>query len=115
MGFSLVYLVQRFIYRVVDFFHHWYVDGSRTIARNYILTLQSADHIFAVKITAKHFFEPLYKDYTIIGHILGVIFRTGRIISGVVVYAFYTIIFAVVYVAWVAIPAVILFYAIRNR
>jgi len=114
MDFSFVYLVQRFFYRFFDFFHHWYIDGSRRFAHIFISTLESADRTFAVKITMRHFFEPLYKDYTVIGRILGIIFRTGRIAIGAVAYFVIAGIFAAIYLVWLAIPAVILFYAARN-
>lgn len=110
MDFAPVYLVQRFFYRIVDFFHHWYVDGSRSIGDQFMLTLRTADESFAIKITLRHFFEPLYKDYSIIGRILGVIFRTGRILVGGIAYLLISIIFAIVYLAWLAIPALMLWY-----
>ena len=31
MNFALVYLIRRFLYVLGNFFHHWYVDGSRAI------------------------------------------------------------------------------------
>ena len=75
-----------------------------------MVTLEAADQTFAIRITLRHFFEPLYKDYSIIGRILGVIFRTGRVIVGGVVYLLITIMFAVVYLVWLAIPAALLWY-----
>jgi hypothetical protein len=114
MDFSFVYLVQRFFIRFIDFFHHWYVDGSRAFGKHFMSALSTADRSFAVAITARHFFEPLYKDYSIIGRILGVVFRSGRIAIGAVAYLFLAIIFACAYVIWLAIPAVIIFYAARN-
>lgn len=115
MDFSPVYLVYRFFYRIVDFFRHWYIGGSRVIAHRFISALEDADRAFAVKITFQHFFEPLYKDYTAIGRILGFIFRTGRIVIGSIAYAIIAVVFAVIYIVWVSIPAAIIFYAIRNR
>ena len=76
-----------------------------------MLTLRATDESFAIKITLRHFFEPLYKDYSIIGRILGVIFRTGRIILGGIVYLLIAIIFAVAYIIWLGIPAALLWYA----
>jgi hypothetical protein len=110
MDFAPAYLIQRFFYRIAAFFRHWYVDGSRAIANKYMVTLEAADQTFAIRITLRHFFEPLYKDYSIIGRILGVIFRTGRVIVGGVVYLLITIMFAVVYLVWLAIPAALLWY-----
>ena len=115
MDFALVYLIQRFFYRLSDFFHHWYVDGSRVFAHKLISTLEGADQTIAFKITLRHFFEPLYKDYTVIGRILGVVFRTGRLILGSAFYLFIFAAFAVAYLIWIAGPAIILFYAATGR
>ncbi|HVM76714.1 MAG TPA: hypothetical protein VMU07_01000 [Candidatus Paceibacterota bacterium] len=115
MDFSPAYLVQRFFYRFFDFFHHWYVDGSRSIAHAFISTLTAADRTFAVKITLQHFFEPLYGDYSAVGRVVGIPFRAGRVLIGGVAYLFVALVFAAIYIIWVAIPALVIYYAIRNR
>jgi hypothetical protein len=114
MDFALVYLTGRFFYRLRDFFHHWYVDASRHFAYAFTAFLESLDRTFAVKITLKYFFYPLYKDYSVIGRVLGVIFRSGRIIIGVAVYAFWTALFGLVYLAWILIPPILIFYVLRS-
>jgi len=114
MDFALVYLIQRFFYRIFDFFHHWYIDGSRAIGRSFMGALTKADQSLALKITIRHFFEPLYKDYSVIGRILGVIFRAGRILVGAVVYVFLLAVFLAVYLVWVALPFVIFYYAAKT-
>lgn len=76
--------------------------------------LTSADQSLALKITLRHFFEPLYKDYSAIGRILGVIFRTGRILIGLAAYIFVTAFFLLVYLIWIAIPFAILYYAAKT-
>ena len=113
MDFAPAYLLTRFIYRLVDFFHHWYVDGSRSIGHRFISTLEGTDRSFALKITLRYFFQPLYKDYSIIGRILGIIFRSGRIVMGVAAYLLISLVFLAIYLAWIATPAIILFYAVR--
>lgn len=113
MDFAPVYLIQRFLYRILDFFHHWYVDGSRLIGHKFISTLEDADRTFALKITLRYFFQPLYKDYTVIGRILGFFFRTARILLGAALYFVIIILFLIFYLAWVLLPATILFYAIK--
>jgi hypothetical protein len=112
--FALGYIVHRFFYRIWAFFHHWYIDDSRAIAHHFVSTLEEIDKSLAVAITLRYFFQPLYKDYTVIGRILGVIFRTGRILIGVAVYILVTVPFAVFYVIWVALPPFLLFYALRG-
>ncbi len=114
MDFSVVYLARRFFYRFLDFFHHWYVDGSRAIGRRFMKTLTAADRSLAVAITLRHFFEPLYKDYSVIGRLLGIVFRSVRVAIGAVCYLFLAIVFMILYLIWLAIPAVIIFYALKH-
>lgn len=79
-----------------------------------MVTLTKADQSFAVAITLRHFFEPLYKDYSIVGRILGIFFRSVRVLIGGACYLLLALGFAVVYLIWLAIPAIILFYAAKN-
>ena len=90
------------------------MDGSRVIGRRFMATMTAADQSFAVAITLRHFFEPLYKDYTIIGRIMGIFFRSVRVVIGGALYLVLAIAFAIVYVIWLAIPAIILFYAAKH-
>jgi len=69
------------------------------------------DRTFAVRITFRYLFQPLYKDYTVIGRFLGFIFRTSRILVGIVVYVFFIILFLVFYLAWLLVLPAIIFYA----
>jgi hypothetical protein len=114
MSFSLVYLVHRFFYRLFDFFHHWYIDGSRHFAHVFISFLERLDEIFAVKITLRYFFQPLYKDYSIMGRILGIIFRSFRVLIGTAVYILVSFVFLVIYLGWLAVPPIIIFYVFKN-
>lgn len=114
MNFAAIYLANRFFYRLTDFFHHWYVDASRVIAHAFISTLESLDRTFAVKITLQHFFQPLYGDYSVIGRIFGIFFRTIRSTIGLAVYLFCAISFAVGYLAWISVPLIIIAYAFLN-
>lgn len=109
MDFSLVYLVTRFFYRIFDFFHHWYVDGSRVFGRKFIGVLTELDKTFALKVTFEHLFEPLYKDYSVIGRILGAIFRTARVLIGFVIYLLIAVIAAALYIIWLAIPMFVVY------
>src|SRR3989344_2268545 len=115
MNFSLIYLANRFFYRLFDFFHHWNADGSRVFFHHSISLLERLDRYFAVRITVRYFFRPLYGDYTIIGRILGIIFRSGRIVIGATVYLFVAALFFVVYLLWLLIPAVAILYVLRAK
>lgn len=114
MNFSVVYLAERFFYRIFNFFHHWYMDGSRAIGRSFMAAIASADRSLALRVTVRHFFEPLYKDYTIIGRILGVVFRTCRVAIGLVAYLVIAACYILAWAVWVLIPALIIYYAAKT-
>jgi hypothetical protein len=112
--FALIYLAHRFFYRIFEFFRHWYVDGSRVIAHRFLSTLEEIDETLAIAITLRYLFQPLYKDYSIIGRILGLIFRTGRILIGSAIYLVIALLFLAFYLVWIAIPAVIILLVVKN-
>jgi len=114
MGIAPAYIIQRFFFRLADFFHHWYVHGLRRIALICIDTLANFDKTFALKITLRYFFHPLYKDYTIVGRILGVVFRSGRVLIASALYAVVGLAFLIVAAVWVLIPPFLLIYAISS-
>ena len=84
------------------------------IGRRFMGAITAADQSFAVAITLRHFFEPLYKDYSVIGRILGIVFRAARVAIGGIFYILIALLFAIIYLVWLAIPAVILFYAAKH-
>ena len=114
MSFAPLYLVNRLFFRISDFFHHWYADGSRTILRGFVRFFEQLDHTFAFAITLRYFWKPLYGDYSIVGRIFGVIFRTFRLLFGAVVYALIGLVLAAVYLAWLAVPFALLFLAYKS-
>ncbi len=109
MSFSIVYLVERFFYRIFQFIYHWYVGGFFWFVRSALNFLEALDRFFALKITLRYLFRPLYQDYTLIGYILGFIFRSGRLIGGGLVYLAVLIVAAGLYAIWAALPVYILY------
>src|SRR3989344_4716217 len=73
MSFAPLYLLNRLFFRISDFFHHWYIDGSRAILHRCTSVFESLDQTFALRITLRYFWKPLYGDYSIVGRIFGVI------------------------------------------
>jgi hypothetical protein len=72
--------------------------------------LSRVDYYLAWKITFKHIFQPLYRDYTFLGYVLGFIFRSIRLFIASVIYL---ILFAVIiglYIFWLLIPPIIIYF-----
>lgn len=114
MNFALVYLGSRAGRRVADFFRHWYWDGSKVFFHRALSLLEELDRTFAVRVTLVHFFEPLYQDYSIVGRILGLIFRTGRALIGAAVYAAVVGAAALIYAAWLLVPPALFVYGLAR-
>ncbi len=109
MESASAYLFRRFFYRIIEFLRHWYVESVR-IYFNFVLNqLQAIDYSFAWKITLKNLFKPLYKDYSVIGYVLGFIFRVLRLFVSTIIYGFIFVFAAAVYVAWLALPVFLIF------
>ncbi len=71
--------------------------------------LERLDYSLAWKITLKNLFRPLYKDYTILGYVLGFFFRLGRLILGTVIYVVLFAIAAAAYLFWLLFPIALIY------
>ena len=111
MNFAVVYIINRFFYRLIDFFHNWYVHGSKFLIHRFVSVLEEIDRTVAIKVTLRYFFQPLYKDYTIVGRILGIVFRSGRLLVGGLIYLVLILFFVVIYAVWIILPPAVLIYA----
>lgn len=107
MDFAPAYILKRLLFRVKDFFHHYYVDGTRFLFYEFINFLERIDRSVAFRITFKNFFVPLYRDYSIIGRILGILFRSIRLLGGGVIYIFLGIIFLLLILFWFLLPIIL--------
>ncbi|MEK7192229.1 MAG: hypothetical protein AAB646_01810 [Patescibacteria group bacterium] len=109
MSFSLVYLVHRFFYRIYEFLRHWYVGGFLAVSHQTINFLEKLDRKIALKITWRYLFKPLYQDYTLLGYILGFIFRTLRLVFGGAIYLLIFGIAISLYCVWAAVPPYLIY------
>lgn len=103
------YLGGQFIRRVFEFLEHWYWGSFRVAGGKFMELLQDWDRFFALKITARHWLEPLYQDRTFIGYVLGPIFRTGRIVVALVVYLVLAALAGLLYVLWLLVPPYVIY------
>ncbi len=114
MSFAPVYLLNRALFRLSDFFRHWYLDGTRSFAHNFLRSLSGLDHTFALRITMHNFNRPLYGDYSPVGRVLGFVFRTFRIGIAVVLYLVWAVIYLGAYIVWLVVPFIPLYLAYRD-
>ncbi len=102
--FALVYLAERLAFRIAEFLRRWYILAFKEILHAVMRRLSSLDRKFALKITLLHFFTPLYGDESLIGRMLGVVFRSIRIALALALYISILLVFAAAYLVWALIP-----------
>lgn len=111
----LVYLIRRFFYRIYDFLRHWYVKSAK-IYSNFVLDrLAKIDRVLAWRINLQYLFQPLYKDYTIIGYGMGFLLRLLRLIGTGFVYLVIFAIAILIYLVWLLIPILIVWWVLTSN
>ena len=104
-----LYLFNRFTFRLKEFLRHWYINSFFVYSQFIVFQLEKLDRFFAFKITWCHLFQSLYQDRTILGYILGFIFRLQRLFAGGVSYLIIIGVAAGLYLVWLAFPVYIIY------
>jgi|SRR3989338_1170616 len=104
MNSAPVYLISHFFFHIFEFLRHWYLNSFIVIGRWLMNNLEWLDRMLALRVTLRHFFEPLYGDYTIVGRLLGFIFRTIRITLALCMYPVLIAAAIAAYLIWIIIP-----------
>ncbi|MDP1689067.1 MAG: hypothetical protein Q8L47_02965 [bacterium] len=107
--FALVYILKNIFSQTAEFFTHWYIGGYRAISRHLIDFLEELDRTIAFRITLHYFGAPLFQDRTIIGYILGFVFRSFRLLLGGLFYIVVIALAICIYIAWAGIPLFIIY------
>ena len=111
---AFIYIINRFFYRFIEFWRHWYVGGFKIGSHIFLSLLEKLDRKVALRITLKNFFHPLYQDRSFIGYFLGIIFRSIRLFFGGIFYLFMAIIAVAIYLFWFAVPLLIIFEIVKG-
>lgn len=109
-----LYLFKRIIFRIKYFFRQYYITSFYFFSHFLVSFLEKLDRFFAFKITLKHFFTPLYQDYSLIGYLFGFIFRSLRILIGAIFYLLIIVIFLIFYFLWLIFPIFVIFKVIES-
>jgi len=104
-----IYFLNHSIFRIKEFLRHWYINSFFVYSQFIVSFLEKIDRFFAFKITWRYLFQPLYQDMTILGHILGFIFRLQRLLTGGLVYLAIILTAAAFYLIWLALPVYIIY------
>ena len=108
------YLALQIVRQPLIFLRRWYIDATEKFWAAVAEHAAAIDRVFAIKIMLRTITQPLYGDYTIVGRILGPIFRLSRACIAFVVFAIYFAIAAAIWFSWALILPYLIFIAIRN-
>ncbi len=100
----VAYLTMRLVRRILAFFKHWYVDSFGVARSLFLSLLRRLDRLFALEVTIRHLFQPLFQDRTSLGYMLGFLFRSGRVVAGFAMYLAVATLALLLYLAWLAAP-----------
>lgn len=109
--FALAYLVQLALSRLLGFFTHWYSDGTKRFIDAYRRVSHVIEDAIAPRAMFHLLFQPLYGDYSVVGRLIGPLFRLGRLSVGLFVYALLIVTLLSFWLLWVAIPPLLIAYA----
>lgn len=92
-----------------SFFRHWYLDGTSAILSATLRAVSGLERSVAVRVTLRHFSEPLYQDWSVVGRFLGVLFRSLRILFGTTLYLLLGVFSVALILVWALLPPFILY------
>jgi len=114
MELSLVYLVSRFFYRIYRFIYNWYIGSWLWFYHSLMTFYESLDRTWAFNVTLRSLFKPMYQDRSVIGYVLGFVFRFFRLLIGGVIYLFLFLIMFSLYLIWAVMPIYIIYWGVVN-
>jgi len=91
----------------------WFVLKPKAILNLLVEIIKDLDKNFAVAINLKLILKPLYKDYSLIGRIIGPIFRFFRVFVGGIIYLLIALVFLLVILVWILILPFIIYQALN--
>ena len=115
LNHTLIYLVSILLRNAYDFLDHWYIKSFTKTSHYMLGVFEELDKIFALKLTLRNLFQPLYQDRTLIGYIIGFAFRSLIIIVSSIIYLFVFIVSVALYLIWLALPIVLIYKAIISN
>jgi hypothetical protein len=98
------YIVDRFFFRIFEFLRNWYLRSGRKYGNFVINVFEQMDRVFGWKVNILHMFSPLYRDYSVLGYILGFVLRLARLVVTSLLYAVVFLVAVFGFITWMLIP-----------
>lgn len=89
---------------ILLFPHFWFIEGTIFFLRLFRNVTIYAEQAAAFTLNIRFFFVPLFGDYSLLGRVMGIIFRTLRIGFGLIFIPFVSSIVLFLFFFWLLIP-----------
>ncbi|MFA6897189.1 MAG: hypothetical protein WCQ96_02810 [Patescibacteria group bacterium] len=99
---------------IAGFLFFWYVQGSKDFWRREINMVKGVERDIGILINLKLILQPIYGDYSLIGKLIGPIFRLGRVLLGCLFVILLSGLIVVCYALWLLLPPVALVMICKN-
>ena len=109
------YLFRNLFLTIFLFFKHWYVGGFSVVYGKASGIIRNLEKNLAIKINMRFIFRPLYQEYNRYGYVMGFLFRSFRIIIGLLGYLIIMVIAFVLYAIWAAIPLFVIYKMVSGK
>jgi len=110
----IIYIFKTIFQKIWYFLWHWYVGGFGFVYRYFMFVMRSLDREWALFVTIRYLFKPLYQDYSFAGYFFGIGFRLGRAILGSIIYFIITVVFIFIYLVWCGIIPFLIFKILKS-
>lgn len=88
----------------------WFFDVPCWFLRFISRFLNFLEDRFAILLHAQMFFVPLFQDTSVVGRFLSLIFRSFRVVLGILIFSFSTIFLGTVFIVWLVFPFLLLYF-----
>lgn len=99
-----------FLDDLIEFVDFWFNHLPRKIIRNYFDRIYFFEKYLGLKSNLRNILKPLYGDYTIIGHIIALIYRVIKIIFVFIFYLFLGFFYLIILLFILFLPILLLIY-----
>ena len=93
------------LYRnIALFFEYYFIRQTTVLWRFFFEQFAHLNRVFGITANMKHFFEPLYRDYSFGGYIFAIPWRACLIVAGLISSICLFVLFLSMWIFWVGLP-----------
>lgn len=89
---------------LIDFLDFYFHHFPQKILRKYFDNIYSWESSIKLRANLRNFFKPLYGDYSVLGRVIGLVYRTISILFGTIFYSLLFLVYLFFVLIWLGLP-----------